>query len=139
MTGAHRVRRGHVLVEARLPPRNANDDPIQSYLDQVMDEQGVPGMAVAIVTTDGDSRAWTLGEDGDDQAIERSTPFLLGSVSKSFTAAAVHDLIGTGDLDLDDVALARSPGEAYEYSDLNYLLLGHTSEHPRLWRTRYLP
>lgn len=171
------------LVLGAPAARAAPDDPIRSHLEQVMDEEGVPGMAVSVVPLNGDTRTWTLGEDGDGREMDRSTPFLLGSVSKSFTAAVVHDLVDRGELaledplgealpehgipddraeritveqllthtsgltrsdglahgdrfdtepgavrrqasDLEDVSLARDPGDGYEYSSLNYLLLG---------------
>lgn len=165
----------------------ATDDPVRSHLEQVMDEEDVPGMAVAVVPLDGESRTWTLGEDGDGRDVGRSTPFLLGSVAKTFTSAVVHDLVdrdalaledSLGELlpehgisddradeitveqllthtsgltaadglahgdrfdnepgairrqatGLEDVSLARSPGDGYEYSSLNYLLLGAVVE-----------
>ncbi len=151
------------------------------------EDEGIPGMAVAVVPAAGGHRSWTLGEDGDGAPVDASTPFLLGSVSKSFTAATVHDLVDRGRLDLDDrlgdlladhgipderadsitveqllthtsglstddglahadrfdnepgavarqarglgdVTLTGRPGSGYEYSDLNYLLLGAVVE-----------
>lgn len=165
----------------------ATDDPVRSHLEQVMDEEHVPGMAVAVVPLDGETRTWTLGEDGDGREVERSTPFLVGSVAKTFTSALIHDLVDQGALSLDDpleellpdhgipddradevtveqllthtsgltrsdglahgdrfdnepgairrqttgledVSLARDPGSGYEYSSLNYLLLGAVAE-----------
>ena len=171
-----------------VPPAGAaTDDPVRSHLEQVMDEERVPGMAVAVVPLDGETRTWALGEDGDGREVERSTPFLLGSVAKTFTAAVVHDLVDRGTLaledplgkllpehgipddraeeitveqllthtsglsrsdglahgdrfdtepgavrrqatGLEDVSLARDPGKGYEYSSLNYLLLGAVVE-----------
>ncbi len=159
------------------------DDPVRSHLEQVMDDENVPGMAVAVIPLDGEARTWTLGEDGDGREVGRSTPFILGSVAKTFTSAVVHDLVdrdalaledSLGELlpdhgiaddradeitveqllthtsgltaadglahgdrfdnrpgairrqatGLEDVSLARAPGDGYEYSSLNYLLLG---------------
>lgn len=77
-------------------------DPVRAHLEGVMDDERVPGMAVAVVPGDGRARTWTLGEDGDGDRVGTSTPFLLGSVSKSFTAALVHDLVDRDRLRLDD-------------------------------------
>lgn len=162
-------------------------DLVHEHLEKVADTQDLPGVAVAVVPLEGRTRTWTLGEDGDGEAVTRETPFLLGSVSKSFTAATIHDLVDRdvfalddrlGDLlpahgipdpradditvddllthtsgltradglthadrfdnqpgavtrqatALDDVALAADPGATFEYSDLNYLLLGAVVE-----------
>lgn len=162
-------------------------DPVRAHLERVAADEHLPGLAVAIVPKEGPATTWTLGTDGDGRAITEQTPFLLGSVSKSFTAAAVTQLVADGRLHLDDrlsavvpdhgipderadritveqllthtsgltradglghadlfdeapgalrrasrdlgdVVLGRAPGAGYEYSDLNYLLLGAAVE-----------
>lgn len=80
----------------------APDDPVRDHLEQVADEQNIPGLAVAVVPTTRPARTWALGEDGDGRPVDASTPFLIGSVSKSFTAATVHDLVDRGELHLGD-------------------------------------
>lgn len=176
---------GLILPTAHATTRPA--DPVREHLAQVADAEHLPGVAVAVVRRNGTARTWTLGEDGDGEAISRETPFLLGSVSKSFTATTVRDLVDRDVLSLDDrlgdllpghgipdaradditvdellthtsgltrvdglahadrfdnapgavtrqatglgdVELARAPGAGYEYSDLNYLLLGAVVE-----------
>ena len=176
-----------VLLTGAPAASAATDDPVRSHLEEVMDEEDVPGLAVAVVPLDGEARTWTLGEDGDGREVDRSTPFVLGSVAKTFTSAVVHDLVDRGALTLEDtlgerlpdhgiaddradeitveellthtsgltgvdglahaerfdtepgairrqatglgdVSLARAPGEGYEYSSLNYLLLGAVVE-----------
>lgn len=98
-----------VVALAALPllgtPASAASDPadrVRDHLSSVADEQRVPGLAVAHVGADGEARTWTVGEDGAGHPVTGSTPFLLGSVSKSFTAALVLDLVAEGELALDD-------------------------------------
>ncbi|MEV6371306.1 serine hydrolase domain-containing protein [Micromonospora musae] len=71
------------------------------YLHQHMTENRVPGMAYAIVRGDQviDQRAW--GIDGDGRSITPQTPFVLGSLTKSFTALAVMQLVEAGRVELD--------------------------------------
>lgn len=172
---------------APSPALAGASDPVRAHLEQVAADEHLPGMAVAIVPKQGPVTTWTLGTDGKGRAITEETPFLLGSVSKSFTAAAVTKLVARGRLhlddpladllpdhgipderadritveqllthtsgltradglahadlfdespgalrrasrDLSDVVLEAAPGAGYEYSDLNYLLLGAVVE-----------
>ena len=98
-----------VLLVGTPSAAAAQTDPVRSHLEEVMDDERVPGMAVAVVPEDGRARTWTLGEDGDGDRVGTSTPFLLGSVSKSFTAALVHDLVDRDRLRLDDRLVDRVP------------------------------
>jgi len=59
----------------------------------------VPGGALSIVTRGG-TGAVGVGTAGDDAATA-TTPFVIGSTTKSFTALAVMQLVDSGDVDLD--------------------------------------
>jgi CubicO group peptidase (beta-lactamase class C family) len=75
---------------------------IDSYIEQQMARLNIPGAALAIVEGDqivhqrGFGRARPGGESPSPQ-----TPFVLGSITKSFTALAVMQLVETGKIDLD--------------------------------------
>jgi Beta-lactamase class C and other penicillin binding proteins len=62
---------------------------------------GYPGVAVAI--TKGDQVVWTAGygRDSSGAAVTDTTPMPLASVSKSFTALAVLQLVEAGRVQLD--------------------------------------
>ena len=158
---------------------------IDAYINRHMNRLNVPGAALAIVEGDqivhlrGLGRARPGGE-----APSPRTPFIVGSLTKSFTALAVMQLVDTGKIELDapvqrylhwfrvadpeaisrmtvrhllnqtsglsqlpgvllladldqslgarerqarglaTLKLTRSPGAAFEYSNLNYALLG---------------
>ena len=84
----------------------ASDQPdwaaIDRYVETVMHADRVPGAAVAIVHGDTIVHLKGFGVAGPQgQATTPQTPFLLGSMSKSFTALAIMQLVEAGKLDLD--------------------------------------
>jgi len=82
--------------------KNASYDPIEAYLKQQMRRLKIPGLALAIVEGDqivhlrGFGRARPGGEAPTPQ-----TPFFIGSITKSFTALAVMQLVEDGKVELD--------------------------------------
>lgn len=74
-----------------LPPE------AQDALENAVREAHIPALAVAIVDPDGIVYSRTFGED-----VSLDTPFLLGSLSKSFTALCILQLEEQGRLSLDD-------------------------------------
>ena len=76
---------------------------IEDFIDSEMPASGVPGLAYAIVA-DGEiasAGAYGVVELGGDREVTQDTPFLSGSISKSFTALAVMQLVEAGEVDLD--------------------------------------
>ena len=75
----------------------------QVQIPELMAEQGIPGLAVALV--DKDKVLWTEGFghlDRDGSAsVTADTIFAVQSMSKNFTATAVMQAVGAGRLDLD--------------------------------------
>ena len=70
---------------------------MDAYLDQNFPRTGVPGVAVAVVSARGTLYERTLGD-----CASTSSTFVIGSLSKSFTAVAVMQLVEAGQVDLDD-------------------------------------
>lgn len=70
---------------------------MDAYLDQNFPQTGVPGVAVAVVSARGTLYERTLGD-----CASTSSTFVIGSLSKSFTAVAVMQLVEAGQVDLDD-------------------------------------
>ena len=75
----------------------------QARIPELMAEQHIPGLAIALV--DGDTVLWTEGfghTDGDGSApVTTDTIFSVQSMSKAFTATAVMRAVQAGRLDLD--------------------------------------
>ena len=85
-------------VQAAVPGGTVDD-----FIDREMPVSGVPGLAYAVV---GDGAITTVGARGvlrigGDKKVTPDTPFLVGSVSKSFTALAVMQLVEARKVDLD--------------------------------------
>lgn len=72
-----------------------------AYVEQVRAELGLPGLAVQLRDASG-THTWVAGESASEEPLTASTPQLIGSVSKSFTATATQVLVSRGMLGLDD-------------------------------------
>ena len=76
---------------------------IEGFIDSEMPASGVPGLAYAVVA-DGEIDAVDghgVSKIGGDREVTPDTPFLAGSISKSFTALAVMQLVEAEEVDLD--------------------------------------
>jgi CubicO group peptidase (beta-lactamase class C family) len=75
---------------------------VDQYLNDCLQKNRVPGIAIAVV--EGDKVTYLKGygiADPSMRPVTPQTPFLLGSTSESFTALAVLQLVEQGKLDLD--------------------------------------
>lgn len=90
-----------MAVPATAETPTKTDDAVQAYVESWREANGVPGAAVAVI--DGDEvRTYASGEDGDGAPVSGATPFLVGSVAKTFTSALVLGLVEDGRIRLDD-------------------------------------
>ena len=114
---------------------SASPEAIEEILADEMQRARAPGVAYAVVEN-GVVETGARGEriSGSGEALTSETPFLLGSISKSFTALAIMQLVETGQLDLDasisshlDV-FSDSPGAGITIRQL----LSHTSGYSTL-------
>lgn len=78
---------------------------MDAYLAANFPRAGAPGLAVAVVDAGGVRYLRTFGDCPDADA-----PFIVGSLSKSFTAVAVMQLVEQGAVDLDAPASRYAPG-----------------------------
>src|SRR3970040_2275197 len=75
---------------------------IDAYVTEQMNNLGIPGMALGIVQDGQITHLQGFGvADSSGRAVTPQTPFYLGSVTKSFTALAVMQLVEEGQVDLD--------------------------------------
>lgn len=75
---------------------------IDAYVIHTMRSARIPGVAVGIV--EGDRVVYLRGfgrADPSRRPVTPETPFLIGSVTKSFTALAILQLVDRGQVDLD--------------------------------------
>lgn len=74
---------------------------IDAYVAKEMGSERIPGVALAIVHGNEIVHARGFGADGVGHKITPQTPFLIGSMSKSFTALALMQLVQAGKVELD--------------------------------------
>ncbi len=74
---------------------------VDRYVENVMREDRVPGAAVVIVHNDSVIHVQGYGADGHGRPVTPATAFVLGSMSKSFTALAIMQLVEQGRVELD--------------------------------------
>jgi CubicO group peptidase (beta-lactamase class C family) len=81
-------------------------------IPELMAEQGIPGLAVALV--DKDRTVWLAGfgrlDGRGSAAVNANTIFSVQSMSKLFTATAVMQAVAAGRLDLDEPITTYLPG-----------------------------
>jgi len=75
---------------------------IDAYVTEQMNNLGIPGVALGIVQDGQIAHLQGFGvADSSGRAVTPQTPFYLASVTKSFTALAVMQLVEAGKIDLD--------------------------------------
>jgi len=102
---------------------------LQRRLDAIRARRGIPGMSVTIRWLDGEEWTGTTGvaDASTGDPVTRDTAFALGSVSKTFTAAAALLLVESGDLDLDASVAALLPDLDLDPRITVRMLFDHTS------------
>jgi CubicO group peptidase (beta-lactamase class C family) len=106
---------------------------IDTWVTDRMQAHGIPGAAVAIVRGGRTVHLRGYGTaDGSDRPVTTDTPFLIGSVSKPFTAHVVRELVDGGVLALDEPVLphvthlVNTPPDGFEDVTVRHLLT-HTA------------
>jgi CubicO group peptidase (beta-lactamase class C family) len=91
-----------VITVAVAAAASGADDESDAYVAAQVQSAHIPGLALGIVHADGTTHVRGFGvADPSGEAISSQTPFLIGSLSKSFTALATMQLVEQGKLDLD--------------------------------------
>ena len=105
-------------------------DRVDAYLSDAVSKSHFPSMSVTIVDKDSELLSKTYG-----RCESTDTPFLLGSVSKSFTALCIMQLVEQGSIDLDAKMSEYLPDSTDGNKITIRQLLNHTSglgEHQNL-------
>src|SRR6266540_1256844 len=75
---------------------------IDKFVEDEMKAQRIPGLALGIVQGNQIVHLKGFGiADPSGRAVTPQTPFIIGSVAKSFTALAIMQLVEAGKVDLD--------------------------------------
>src|SRR5918994_90258 len=87
------------------PDRTSQSDAfeeVDAHIERQMERLNIPGAALAIVEDDEIVHLRSFGEDRPGgEAPTPQTPFIIGSLTKSFTALAVMQLVEDGKVELD--------------------------------------
>ena len=104
---------------------------IDAYLETQMVAAHIPGLALGIVQNDRIVHLRGFGTaDPTGRPVTPQTPFILGSVSKSFTALAVTQLIEAGRLELDTPVQRYLPWfRVADDSASSQITVGHLLSH----------
>jgi CubicO group peptidase (beta-lactamase class C family) len=85
-------------------------DAIDRFVHGWMVANGVPGLAVAVTRDTRVTHLRGYGDAGDGRPVTPDTQFLVASLSKSFTALAVLQLVEAGRVNLDAPIASYLPG-----------------------------
>lgn len=88
-----------------------NFDEIDAFVQAEMERAGIPGLALAVVQ--GDEVIYLKGygrADNEGTAVTPQTPFIIGSIGKTFTALAIQQLASQGQIDLTAPVQRYLPG-----------------------------
>jgi CubicO group peptidase (beta-lactamase class C family) len=94
------------IVEASAAGASSESAPdfaaIDHYVQKEMKQTRMPGVALGIVKADEIVHLKGFGKaDSSGRAVRPQTPFIIGSLSKSFTALAIMQLVEAGKVELD--------------------------------------
>ena len=93
-----------IISPAQAEVRQASTDfsSVDSYIESQMKDLHIVGAAVAIVQSDQVAYMRGYGDSGrNKRPATPQTPFMLGSMTKSFTALAIMQLVEAGRVELD--------------------------------------
>ncbi len=76
-------------------------DAIDAFIERQMRRHRIPGLALGITHHGEIVHLRGFGDAGNGEKITPQTPFFIGSVTKSFTALAVMQLVDAGEVELD--------------------------------------
>ncbi|WP_400195185.1 serine hydrolase domain-containing protein [Lysinibacillus telephonicus] len=105
---------------------------IDAFINREIERLNIPGASVAIVKGDQIEYLKGYGKSGPDKKMTPQTPIVIGSVSKSFTALAIMQLVDQGKLELTEPVNTYLPGFSLADKDASkeitiQHLLNHTS------------
>ena len=93
---------------AFFPP----DEEVREFVRPYIDKRQAKGIVVGLLEPDGSRRVLTFGEPGEGaRPLAASSVFEIGSITKSFTGAVLADMVGRGEVKLDDPVAKYLPAE----------------------------
>jgi|1185.fasta_scaffold03676_2 D-alanyl-D-alanine-carboxypeptidase/D-alanyl-D-alanine-endopeptidase len=99
---------------AAVDPRLAlSDSAIRAVLKDRVDAKRSSGIAVGILDPDGRTRIFAYGVSGTSRPLDGQSVFEIGSITKTFTATTLADMVVKGEVKLDDPVAKYLPASAH--------------------------
>ncbi len=93
---------GHSALAAQ-GARFPSDAAVQAILNEQVTAKKTAGIVVGLLDVDGTRRVLAAGKaDNKDLALDGNTVFEIGSITKTFTASLLADMVARGDVKLSD-------------------------------------
>ena len=97
-----------------VDPRVAlSDSAIRAVIKERVDTKRSSGIAVGILDPDGRTRVFAYGASGTSRPIDETSVFEIGSITKTFTGTTLADMVGKGEVKLDDPVAKYLPSTAH--------------------------
>jgi len=139
------------LLVAVLAPEPAiaqghfpKSEDLELMLRHLVEDGEAPAIALGVLEADGSTRIVTFGSAGPDALpLSPRSVYEIGSITKTFTGTLLADMVGRGEVSLDDPVSKYLPPEvtvpSYDGREITLLdLATHTSGLPRL-PTGFIP
>lgn len=99
---------------AAIDPRVAlSDSAIRAVIKDRVDTKRSSGIAVGILDPDGRTRVFAYGASGTSRPLDGQSVFEIGSITKTFTATTLADMVAKGEVKLDDPVAKYLPASAH--------------------------
>jgi CubicO group peptidase (beta-lactamase class C family) len=99
---------------AAVDPRVAlSDSAIRAIIKDRVDSKRSSGIAVGILDPDGRTRVFAYGSSGTNRPLDANSVFEIGSITKTFTATSLADMIVKGEVKLDDPVAKYLPSSSH--------------------------
>lgn len=114
------------------------DEDLRLMLRYIVEDNGIPGIALGVLEADGTTRAVGWGSGGPDaRPVGPRSVFEIGSINKTFTGTLLADMVMRGEVALEDPVSKYLPDSvvvpARNGHEITLLSLAtHTSGLPRL-------
>ena len=110
-TGASAAGAQQATQQASADPRIAlSDSAIRAIIKDRVDSKRSSGIAVGILDPDGRTRVFAYGTSGTNRPLDANSVFEIGSITKTFTATTLADMVVKGEVKLDDPVAKYLPG-----------------------------
>jgi len=99
---------------AAADPRVAlSDSAIRAIIKERVDAKRSSGIAIGVLDPDGRTRVFAYGASGTSRPIDANSVFEIGSITKTFTATTLADMVVKGEVKLDDPVAKYLPSTAH--------------------------